>query len=184
MVKVRKFQAFLESSSNAEDEGLLFERDAKRCRALSTVMEVDSSISFHDFRTDTILKYPNFSFLGPASMAVYWFKTYLKTDFGWVHHESPTRQDRRKKSYFCHIPGQYLSHDTSNNGDHDDCPTKESLIRQVLERGTPGVHYAPSYVGIYNMIRMYGKFGINEQGDILLVDYVGPPLPTKKTKEN
>ena len=35
--------------------------------------------TFHDFRLSTIQEHPSFIWLGPSSMAVYWFKEYLQT---------------------------------------------------------------------------------------------------------
>ena len=35
--------------------------------------------TFHEFRLSTIQKHPSFIWLGPSSMAVYWFKEYLQT---------------------------------------------------------------------------------------------------------
>lgn len=135
-----------------------------------------TKITFHDFRAATIECCPSFAFLGPASMAVYWFKLYLKTSkFGWIHHTNPQGNDRRKKSYFCHIPGQYL---TITSEEEDIPAMKTRKIVDVLRRGTPGVHYATSYVGIYNLLRMYGQFGLDQHGDTVLVKYEGPCLPS------
>jgi len=169
---VRKLQTFLDESTAVDGSAA---GETKRQRVVRA-LDADPAITFHDFRTDTVLKYPNLSFLGPASMGVYWLKTYLKSEqFGWVHHTSPARKDRRKKSYFCHIPGQYLRQSSMDAG--GERPSQDSLIQRVLDRGTTGVHFAPSYIGIYNMIRKYGKFGISYAGDIVLLDYEGPPLP-------
>lgn len=130
--------------------------------------------TFHDFRTATIEKYPSFSFLGPASMAVYWCKLYLKTDkFRWIHYCSPPPSDLRKRSLFWHIPGQYL---TDPLEPHDDAQWRRR-VGDVLSRGEPGVHYATSYVGIYNLLRMYGRYGLNSDGDVVLLSYHGPDLP-------
>mmetsp|Transcript_23845 Transcript_23845/g.52153 ORF Transcript_23845/g.52153 Transcript_23845/m.52153 type:complete len:430 (+) Transcript_23845:95-1384(+) len=42
-------------------------------------------ICFLEFRLSTINQYPSLTWLGPAVMAVYWFKEYLnKPSFGWV----------------------------------------------------------------------------------------------------
>lgn len=179
---MRKLDNFLECDLNSSTEdgdysSLFADQAARKRRRVIPPLQPDSSIAFQDFRAATILKHPNFSFLGPASMAVYWFKIYLKGDrFGWVHHDSPSQNDRRKKSYFCHIPGQYIRPLTTPDSQKKD-QLKSVSVEEVLKRGTPGIHYAPSYVGIYNMIRKYGKFGLDEQGDVVLVDYMGPPLP-------
>ena len=55
----------------------------------------ESPASFQDFRTTSLNEYPSLSFLGPASMAVVWFKEYLKTErFGWMHIPNPRKKDR------------------------------------------------------------------------------------------
>lgn len=179
---VRKLRTFLEEANNGKDAHE--EGDSNKRRRVIVQPQADATLTFHDFRTDTILRHASFSFLGPASMAVYWFKIYLKSEcFGWVHHQSPSSKDRRKKSHFCHIPGQYLGRSRNNEGtmEHN---IQTVRIQQVLKFGSPGVHYAPSYVGIYNMIRKYGKFGIDERGEIVLVDYDGPALPQADRASN
>jgi hypothetical protein len=40
----------------------------------------NSFCSFNEFRLSTINEHPSFIWLGPSSMAVYWFKEYLQTE--------------------------------------------------------------------------------------------------------
>ena len=119
-------------------------------------------------------------------MGVYWFKVYLKTEqFGWVHHETPQDDGcRRRQTRLCHIPGQYLQKDSVNKDEVDryfipkEDDVESFLMQRVLEDGVAGVHYAASYLGIYNMIRQFGKFELdNQSGDVVLVGYQGPDLP-------
>ena len=191
-----------------------------------------NSTSFDDFRRSTIQQYSSLNWLGPGVMAVHWFKEYLKKPpFHWArfpkeHHkpgslslpskkEDEVRKDHRKcrkqrhrrrmetnsKSHFYFIPGQYLrkaeQHDSPN-------ATRSRLaIQNALDHGVPGVHYATSYVGVYNLLRSYGRFAMvikhgasnknretemkpqlnrlcNTTGckpQVFLFDYNGPSLP-------
>ena len=139
----------------------------------------EKKLFFHDFRRYTVEKYPNLAWLGPATMAVYWYKTYLN-DMGWIrssceinkninNKKNKNKKKRKTGVYFYHIPGQYL--------------TKGIEISDILENGESGIHYADSYIGLYNMIRRYGKFertmgsSSNSSSEIIkLVDYEGPEL--------
>jgi hypothetical protein len=148
-------------------------------------------ITFQDFRIATIEKYPSFSFLGPSSMAVYWCKLFLKKEpFGWIHQSSPPAHNFKKRSQFWHIPGQYLTN--RRNGTTEDLNSRWRCVQDVLSRGEAGVHYATSYVGVYNLLRTYGRFGLGRQHDgggshddchcqlgrdVVLVSYHGPDLP-------
>jgi hypothetical protein len=133
-------------------------------------------ISFAEFRQATVDKYPNLSFLGPASMAVYFIKEWLRDDFGWVRYDAPSckqpngtrrRQRQQKKPFhFYFIPGDYKYY-----SDHE----------KVLQVGTQGMHYATSYISIYNMVRKYGRFAQRQDdgdGEVVLVGYNGPSLPS------
>ena len=119
--------------------------------------------TFHEFRQATIAKHANLSWLGPASMAVYWYKTYLR-ELNWFQCGKCRKRTRHRssKGHFYHIPGQYLHN----------CQAED-----VLTHGTPGVHYATSYIGVYNLVRSHGVFGRDSKGEIVLVDYQGPALP-------
>lgn len=129
--------------------------------------------SFFEFRTYTVEKYPNLAWLGPASMAVYWYRTYLKED--WIRCNAehrgkqgrPNKKRRRRGGNFYHIPGEY-------------CRKNHSLETEttILQRGTSGVHFANSYVSLYNMIRCNGTFTRCENGEIHLTGYKCPELPT------
>jgi hypothetical protein len=188
--------------------------------------------SFLEFRRSTIHQYSSLNWLGPGVMAVYWFKEYLqKTHFGWVQRSKQLQQSvvlssspnddsegrsdqekrqkqnrlRRRKSNskgnFYFIPGQYLrivgeEYDTT-------ATTKDLAIQKVLDSGTAGIHYATSYIGVYNLLRSYGRFAINADQNasnkvgetemkrqssrlhnnlkgnpmVVPIDYTGPPLP-------
>jgi hypothetical protein len=183
---MRKLDTFLENELTSNNEGTstssFSDQTRKRQRRIQP-LQPDPSIAFQDFRAATVLKHPNFAFLGPASMAVYWFKIYLKSpQFGWIHHNNPSRKDRRKKTPFCHIPGQYLLRPLFEN-QQKETQLDSYSVEEVLERGTPGIHYAPSYVGVYNMVRKFGKFGLDDNGDIVLVDYAGPHLHSMDQNE-
>ncbi len=161
-------------------------------------------ISFLEFRSATIDTYPSLNWLGPGVMAVHWFKQYLKKEpFDWVQcskhkHSSVSsssdsngnRERKRRrltqnsKGNFYFIPGQYLRGLEENNDEIN--TTRELAIQSVLNSGTPGVHYATSYIGVYNLLRSYGKFAREAQttspstpykSNIHLVCYNGPPLP-------
>lgn len=133
--------------------------------------------SFQDFRQFTVHEFPNLSFLGPASMAVYWFRIYLKED--WIRcnvlekgtrkcqRRKKTNHRRKKGGNFLHIPKAYNE------------PNGELTIQEILHRGTAGKHYANSYIGLYNMIRKYGTFGKGENGDIHITGYNCPNLPER-----
>jgi len=41
-----------------------------------------------------------------------------------------------------------------------------STIQRVLDTGTPGVHYATSYIGVYNLLRSYGRFVVLANEDV------------------
>jgi hypothetical protein len=184
-------------------------------------------ISFLAFRRSTINQYQSLNWLGPGVMAVYWFKEFLKhPPFDWVRcpkrnqqslsisasnhhcHGTSNREKRRKqrqqmnsKGNFHFIPGQYIKivrpkYKTIST-------TKDLEIQRILDLGSPGVHYATSYIGVYNMLRRYGKFAIKtedhpfekngvatmepqagrlrsegeESPKVFLFDYNGPPLP-------
>lgn len=180
-------------------------------------------ISFLEFRRSTIDLYPSLNWLGPGVMAVYWFKEYLKkTPFNWIqrpkeNHPSlpsslPSSRDgerrssdkekrrrrqvrpKKRKGNFYFIPGQYLRGDGDENGTI--ATAKDVAIQNVLDFGIPGIHYATSYIGVYNLLRSYGSYATraehnpprkrqssrlhnaalsNQKG--FLVDYIGPPLP-------
>jgi hypothetical protein len=181
----RKLETILECDEGLEEESVASSSlmrpscqppRSKKRRLLQLATSIPAKdMTFHDFRTATIEKYPSFSFLGPASMAVYWCKLYLKTDkFGWIHYSSPPPSDLRKRSIFWHIPGQYL---TDPQEQQHDYARWRRRIGDVLSRGEPGVHYATSYVGIYNLLRMFGRYGLNSDGDVVLLSYDGPDLP-------
>jgi hypothetical protein len=126
--------------------------------------------SFHEFRVYTVEKYPNLAWLGPASIAVYWYRTYLKED--WIRcnakdEKKKNNKRRRRGGNFCHIPGDY-------------CTNNHQLIADdILQLGMAGVHYANSYIGLYNMIRRYGSFSRCEDGEIHLTGYECPKLPVQ-----
>jgi hypothetical protein len=142
-------------------------------RRRTSVDKENDNLSFHEFRKATLKKYPNLSFLGPASMAVYWNKVYLRQEaFGWVHCKNTIHEDRRKKSYFCHVPGQYFLEASSLTPE------------EVIQIGTPGFHYATSYIGVYNLLRSYGKFARDGEGEIVLIHYRGPDLPSVNSSDD
>ena len=183
-------------------------------------------IYFLDFRRSTLQLHPPLNWLGPGVMAVFWFKEYLKKEpFGWVQRSkqkplsltcSPgsngdglgrTDNKRRKlpnnhsKGNFYFIPGQYLRNFEEKK--KRIATAKDLAIQNVLDFGTPGVHYATSYIGVYNLLRRNGKFAVkyepnNPQGncetdakqqsshfyhatggnrEVVPVHYNGPPLP-------
>jgi hypothetical protein len=175
-------------------------------------------ISFLEFRLSTIHLYPPLNWLGPGVMAVYWFKEYLKdAPFAWVQRpkQNPLSNDdsfgrrdkkRRKlqnnsKGNFYFIPGLYLQ--TTEEMNDTVVTAKDIAIQKVLDFGTPDVHYATSYIGVYNLLRTYGKFAAKTEPDtfqenfkagprqkssklhrvaggkpkVVLVHYNGPPLP-------
>lgn len=157
------------------------------------------SISFLEFRRSTIELHSALNWLGPGVMAVYWFKEYLiREPFGWVQCPKQNfrkREEKRRKlpqnskGNFYFIPGQYLR-DAEEKTDTI-AAAKDLTIQNVLDVGTPGVHYATSYIGVYNLLRSYGKFATNNETNpqstkwyqterkskISLVHYNGPPLP-------
>jgi hypothetical protein len=97
-----------------------------------------------------------------ASMSVYFIKEWLREDFGWVRYDTPCKQKERrqkKPSYFYFIPGGYKDHE------------------EVLQKGSQGMHYATSYIAIYNMVRRYGKFARGQDGKVIIVGYSCPSLP-------
>lgn len=189
-------------------------RDEVSSRVVRQRWEFGDESSFLEFRNSTIHFYPSLNWLGPGVMAVHWFKEYLKKNpFGWVQRskrnpvslpsstsakgERERRNDvkRRKlanhsKGNFYFIPGQYLPNTEETNESKTEA--KELAIQNVLDFGTPGVHYATSYIGVYNLLRKYGKFAaldnskdvssinchqVSEQKpSIVPVLYKGPPL--------
>ena len=146
-------------------------------------------VSFLEFRIATIHRYSSLNWLGPGVMAVHWFKEYLKkAPFDWIqcpkgkplslpsssssNGERVGRKDakRRKlannsKGNFYFIPGQYLRN--SNETNDRIALAREIAIQNVLDFGTPGVHYATSYTGVYNLLRKYGKFAAKAKSDTL-----------------
>ena len=111
------------------------------------------------------------------------------------------RRKSNSKGNFYFIPGQYLQID---GGKSDGiATTKDLAIQNVLDSGTPGIHYATSYIGVYNLLRSYGRFAINAEQNasneisetemkrqssrlhinvkgnpmVVPIDYSGPPLP-------
>ena len=146
-------------------------------------METSSinSTSFMEFRKSTIYEYPSLNWLGPGVMAVYWFKTYLKNPpFNWIR--CPKKQEtatllscsnrkRRKrgdlrdqnnsKGNFYFIPGQYLQN--AEKKYDTNVTAYDNLICNILALGTPGNHFATSYIGVYNLLRSYGKFAMKNQ---------------------
>ena len=228
----RKLETILECDENSIDEEVLSAaagsccsepdkkqpsghsvqpRAPKRRRLLpppTSILSAVRPMTFHDFRIATLEKYPSFSFLGPASMAVYWCKLFLKKEpFGWIHHSSPPSRDLKKRSQFWHIPGQYLTNrppttSSSSTTTKKDGPQWQHCVQDVLSRGEAGVHYATSYVGVYNLLRTYGRFGMgrrrqgedghggqesagdggdnnddDDDNDVILLSYHGPDLP-------
>ena len=200
----------LDGAECNKDETALVETSIAADRVIPSSSSSSSSssikpICFLEFRLSTIHQYPSLTWLGPAVMAVYWFKEYLnKPSFGWVrlpkenqrsltssssssspllHSRDQNDEDRRRrqaqarhiqkrrrknnsKGNFYFIPGQYLrSCSTSSVGDEPK-PEKNIVITQekviavqtVLDIGTPGIHYATSYIGVYNLLRSYGRF--------------------------
>ncbi|VEU39064.1 unnamed protein product [Pseudo-nitzschia multistriata] len=183
------------------------------------VAPVVEAACFLEFRRSTLHRFPALSWLGPSVMAVYWFKEYLnKPAFGWVRCPAgpspsplPTKDrrpahrrrqrappGRRSGGRFWFVPGQYLR---SGKGIAVATPDRERAVRGVLEVGTPGVHFATSYTGVYNLLRRYGRFGVADPGGtegdrggkrarsdrgppqgggppgIVPCGYAGPPLP-------
>lgn len=142
--------------------------------------------SFQDFRRFTVQKYPNLAFLGPATMAVYWYRTYLKEDWircnvtedlhGVTKHCKRKKKDkkrhrRKRGGSFLHIP-KVLFFSKAD---------KKITIQNILNLGTAGKHYANSYIELYNMIRQYGTFSRNdENGEIHLTGYNCPKLLSLK----
>ncbi|CAJ1956827.1 unnamed protein product [Cylindrotheca closterium] len=138
-----------------------------------------SPASFQEFRQFTVHEYPNLSFLGPTSMAVYWFRTYLKED--WIRcnvvSEAPprrrrnnkTKHRRKKGGNFLHIPKAYTT--TGLN--------EKLTIQDILHIGTAGKHYANSYIGLYNMIRQYGIFSRSDNWQVHMTGYNCPDLPAQ-----
>jgi hypothetical protein len=138
----------------------------------------DSEVAFHVFRAETVRKHRSLAWLGPASMAVVWYRTYLssnwtrlssdKVDFSkdtTGNRKESKRNKRRKRINFYHIPDQY---------------TSDYTPKDIIENGIPGAHYADSYISLYNMIRRYGQFRSNEMNEeVMLIGYQGPILLMK-----
>jgi hypothetical protein len=170
--------------------------------------------TFHDFRVSTIQEHPSFVWLGPSSMAVYWYKEYLQTmtkQGGWIRipkepsahpataiigttirtliqrnkleRNKPQQQKQKhqnSKGNFYFIPGQYLRPDPpcdgaaaatttdtttaatistgKNNNNSSSTIRIRMMIQNILKYGIPDIHYATSYIGVYNLIRSYGRF--------------------------
>jgi len=193
--KKRKRNAFSFQRKGGENDPQPVETPKAAC-----IGESDSdSISFLEFRRSTIELYSALNWLGPGVMAVYWFKEYLiREPFGWVQcpkqnfrkrEEKRRKLQQNSKGNFYIIPGQYLR-DVEEESDTI-AAVKDLVIQNVLDFGTPGVHYATSYIGVYNLLRSYGKFATKTETNpqsskwykaerkskAFLVLYNGPPLP-------
>jgi hypothetical protein len=111
------------------------------------------------------------------------------------------RRKTNSKGNFYFIPGQYLR----IVGQKSDtiATTKDLAIQNVLYSGTSGIHYATSYIGVYNLLRSNGRFAIKAEHNasnkvsgtemkrlssglhnsmkgnpmVVPIDYIGPPLP-------
>ena len=150
----------LKRPSTSDD--LIFPEKRKRRR------RENKEVFFQEFRLFIIEKYPNLAWLGPTTMAVYCYKTYLN-GMGWVRCQKyikagKAHRQERGRGHFYHIPGQYLK------------DGKERMTN-ILSLGKAGIHYADSYISLYNMIRRYGRFSRLQSGEVKLVGYVGPALP-------
>ena len=165
-----------------ETEGVVSRSSNKRRRTVGEFASEDNDdeeVSFHEFRASMVKKYPNLAWLGPTSMAVYWYRMYLK-DSGWIRcnafddDDTDTKKRSRRGGQFFHIPPQYVKRN----------PTLTS--KDIIQLGNPGTHYANSYISLYNMIRKYGYFERSEcfmpsgEFEIRLTNYKGPDLPAQQ----
>ena len=148
-------------------DNLLYPEKRKRRR------RENREVFFQEFRLFIIEKFPNLAWLGPTTMAVYCYKTYL-SNMGWVRCQKNIKagnayRQERGRGHFYHIPSQYRK------------DGKERMT-VILSLGKAGIHYADSYMSLYNMIRRYGKFSRLQSGEVKLVGYVGPALPEFEAK--
>jgi hypothetical protein len=101
-------------------------------------------------------------------IASYWWKFYLKPE-GWkmCYNGSPW-------SFF---PDQYIR--------------QGFKVTEVKKKGRPGEHYADSYVQLYEMVRKFGSFQHDNNGNVMaedgipiLLNYKGPDLPSASQPAN
>ena len=149
----------------------------RRRRESAATNEEESKVPFSEFRAATVQEYPNLAWLGPASMAVIWYRMFLSSSWTRVRSDgmrdlsirrskpkSPRTKNRPRTTQsttLYHIPNQY---------------TLDHSPKDVIAKGMPGVHFADSYICLYNMIRQHGQFRKDETG-VRLVGYQGPHLP-------
>ncbi|OEU12871.1 hypothetical protein FRACYDRAFT_244144 [Fragilariopsis cylindrus CCMP1102] len=259
-----------DTTGDNEDNETVIQQQRVRAAQTSQSQLCRCWCTFHDFRLSTIHEHPSFVWLGPSSMAVYWYKEYLQTmtmnKQGWIRipkefkknsttiiipqpSQHPTTaikgttirtllqrnkverkpqqiQKQNSKGNFYFIPGQYLRPDppdgarivvynsdctnisstmmavdnsnnnnNNNNNNKDDSnnnivvsttdtttimtatataacteatntnntnttntTTNSIRIQKILRYGVPDIHYATSYIGVYNLLRSYGRF--------------------------
>mmetsp|Transcript_23842 Transcript_23842/g.52141 ORF Transcript_23842/g.52141 Transcript_23842/m.52141 type:complete len:177 (+) Transcript_23842:1596-2126(+) len=83
-----------------------------------------------------------------------------------TRHIQKRRRKNNSKGNFYFIPGQYLRSCRSSSIGNEPKAEKNIVTTQdkvitvqtVLDIGTPDIHYATSYIGVYNLLRSYGRF--------------------------